>query len=110
MCRCQKEAVVSQHSPVKKRVKENSPPQKSELGTGASSGKYAHSAAAAAVGSGVKKSGRSRQAIVIEDTPSPLLQSYSHSPRSIITISSEESDSDTEAERSAQWDNSMRAG
>lgn len=103
--------MVSQHSPVKKRVKENSPPQVADLSTGASGSKFTHSRVAADGAGAVKKSGRSRHAIVIEDTPSPLLlQSHSHSPRSIITISSEESDSETEVERSAHWDNSTRSG
>jgi hypothetical protein len=99
----QTDVVVSQHSPVKKRVKENSPPQATDLSTAAS--RQLHEQGLAAVGSGPKKPGRSHNAIVIQDTPSPhLLASHTHSPRSIITISSDESDGETEVDCSGQWD------
>lgn len=97
----QKEAVVSQHSPVKKRVKENSPPQLADnSGVTDLTTKCMQDTATTAGVIGKKSSIRNKHAIIIQDTPSPLI---SHSPRSIITISSDESDGEFELDKNALW-------
>ena len=77
--RCQKEA-TSHLSPVKKRVKENTPPHTQKDG-------HHHQQQQDWIGGGnnnsVPRSGETRQTIVIADSPSPV---------SVITISSDSED------------------